>query len=715
MSSSEEYTEESTDVLQKFEFKDHARLPSLPTHLCPETGERYILWGDIQDNIVGASHLQTYAGRAMFMINKDGELQLDIPLKHLIDKCQYLIEHLETTANGDRFTFRQTIANAQYYHLMATKRLEILDQDRVRALVDGKDRASLLKQLHELEQQMSIWEYRNTCRNMLHGKNCRWEYATSSLFIVLPSDLRRWDDSDSKTHHFRLYFLCDIRKVDSAPKESPQYVHLSNHPGYILDQPLEFLQTYGDYVLRMLRMIKHGYSDDTYEIPSLKTFKILWNCDPNVVGKRLTQKTIQSLVDKALLYLIQLAPPKSIMEPGLTRDQSAAIKASDLEEFGSQLSKAQVTADCTTAVSDLKAAVKKYGLPQKTLVTIYKDTWRAVVDLQKGIFVEVYSQDLCCPRPLLSLGTVQKVTIDRTVTEFDLELGKIIQANKEMSVLNISTKGRNVLYEAERIARLRRNTLRPLCLTLFDRTQDRRGRMVAQVDVEGGHFQAHDIKHDPVEHELLWWDCTLSDHTTSFLDVTTQQRPSVLVSLTLDISRLTPVGLTSVQNVLRRSNLDYLHVLCTPITSDMCDPIAQVLGSIQWPTLKSLVLSGDYIEEWLQLWPPASAPQLMSLRIQGTESVPQELSHSSVLWVHQLVFGAPLADLSFEHVLFQDKSDWALMVESLDMLMLESFDLCETSQNQMMTCSIANKIFKARYSRACTSGFAILADQTVKE
>ncbi|KAG0082740.1 hypothetical protein BGZ93_009208 [Podila epicladia] len=932
MSSSDEYTEESTAVLQKFEYKHHA-LPSLPTHLCPETGELYILWSDIQDNIVGASHLQTYAGRAMFMIDKHGELhqplrikhseipytvyrsslhririeesqkvkglggsssslhdplltqgQLSIPLKHLIDKCQYLIEHLETTANGDRFTFRQTIANAQYYHSMATKRLEILDQDRVRALVDGKDRASLLRQLRELEQQMSIWEYRNTCRSMSQGKICRREYTTSSLFIVLPSNLRSWDDSDPKTHQFRLYFLCDIRKAESAPKDSPQYVHLSNHPGYTLDQPLEFLQTYGDYVLKMLRMIKHGYSDDIYEIPPLKSLKILWNCDPHVFGKHLTQKTIQSLVDKAILYLIQLAPPKSIMEPGLTRHQSAAIKVylqeggavadlhryinhsqdvfwmcqhhkrqsfghgsrlaqlkyfvrdhggnldmqqatlkvevgspidvdrlrtllastnhifdlsiklnwkptrrylrqlcldlaktktitleidgitpdiypqdslqcskdifadsiipetklpfitllnyprpqeqcihmgqfsiqsaipppkschswmelrSGLETFGGQLSKVQVAADCTRVVSNMRAAVRKYGLPEKTLVTFYKDTWKVVVDLQKGTFVEVYSQDLSCPKSLLSLSTIQKLTVDRTVAEFDRELGRIIQANKDMSELHISTKGRNVLYEAERIARLRRNALRPLCLTLFDRIKGYRGRMVAEVDIGGGSFIAHATEHDPVEPELLRWDCKLSDHIASFLDATSQQHPAVLVSFTVDISCLTADGLISVQNVLRRSNLDHLHILCNPIAPDMCDPIAQVLSSVQWPTLKSLVLSGACIEDWLQLWRLTSAPQLLSLRVQGTESVLQELSHSSVLWIYRLVFGAPLVDLAFEYVLFQDKNDWGLIVDSLDMEALESFDLCETGQSQLMSCSIANQIFRAKYS-----------------
>ncbi|KAF8986620.1 hypothetical protein BGZ52_008377 [Haplosporangium bisporale] len=609
MLSSEEYTEDPHDTLQKFESRDHPRFSSLPTYLCPETNERYILWSDIQGTFLNVSYLQTYEGRAMFMIDRHGELHQPLRIKFSEVPYTYLIDHLETIANSDRYTLRQATANAWYYYSMARKRLETLDQDRIKALVDGKDRESLLRQLGELEQQMSMLEYRNTCRNMLHGKVCRWEYATSSLFIVLPSDLRSWDDSVSATHKFRLYFLCDIRKMESASKEWPQHVHLSNHPGYNLEQPLEFFKIYGDYALRMLRMIKHGYSDDLCEIPPLNTSKILLNCDPYIFGNHLTHDTIQSLVDKALLYLIRLAPPKSIMEPGLTRNQSAAIEAyldlqegrpeglhrcinqsqdvswmcrhhkqqsfghgsqlallenfvrnhgglidmqqatlrvelsspnemdqfsayltstnyifdlsiklnwkpsrrwvelrSDLEAFGSQLMEAQVAADCTTAVNELQAAFKKYGLPAKTTVTIYKSLWRAVVDLQRGVIVEVYSQDLGCPRPLLSLNSVQTLTVDRTIAEFDQELGHIIQANKEMSELNISTKGRNVLYEAERIARLRRHALRPLCLTLFDRTQDYRGRMVAQVDVGGGNFRTHDIEDDLAEPELL---CTL--------------------------------------------------------------------------------------------------------------------------------------------------------------------------------------------------------------
>jgi len=74
MLSSEEYTEDPHDTLQKFESRDHPRLARLPTHLCPDTNMRYILWSDIQDTFPNVSYLQTYVGRAMFMIDRHGEL-----------------------------------------------------------------------------------------------------------------------------------------------------------------------------------------------------------------------------------------------------------------------------------------------------------------------------------------------------------------------------------------------------------------------------------------------------------------------------------------------------------------------------------------------------------------------------------------------------------------------------------------------------------------
>lgn len=113
----------------------------------------------------------------------------------------------------------------------------------------------------------------------------------------------------------------------SALEDVPQHVHLSNHPGHNLKRPQEFFQIYGDYVLRVLQMIKRGYTSNEYDVPSLDNFKILWNCDPNLIGSHVSKDNIRSLVAKAIAYLQELSPPKWTSVLGLSRSQSAIINA----------------------------------------------------------------------------------------------------------------------------------------------------------------------------------------------------------------------------------------------------------------------------------------------------------------------------------------------------------------------------------------------------
>ncbi|KAF8939022.1 hypothetical protein BGZ52_000301, partial [Haplosporangium bisporale] len=158
--------------------------------------------------------------------------------------------------------------------------------------------------------------------------------------------------------------------------------------------------------------------------------------------------------------------------------------------------------------------------------------------------------------------------------------------------------------------------------------------------------------------EFLRWECDhvfseLSDYTASILDMATQQHPSVLKSFALDISSPSQSGLASAQNILYRSNLDHLYILCIECDLSFSDPIAQLIGSVQWSNLKSLKLSGDHINAWIRIWmschnnpfsPNARAdggPRLLQLHLQGTGSVPQLLSHTSALLVHGLVYLSP--------------------------------------------------------------------------
>lgn len=242
--------------------------------------------------------------------------------------------------------------------------------------------------------------------------------------------------------------------------------------------------------------------------------------------------------------------------------------------------------------------------------------------------------------------------------------------------------------------------IQSFCLTLLDRVQDVQGRVIFQLANHGGdgpiprgrsldthdcdtsHLQNQEQVMDTLSDiEFLQWgldriSCQLSDFSTAFLDLATHQHPSVLNFLSLDISQLSRISFASVQNILGQSSLEYLAIMCTPFDLTMSESISKVLGFIPWLTLKSLVLSGDNINEWIRRWPlPPVSPQLMHLQIQGVGSAGQELSHSSALFVHKVVYVNLLMELHLEHIQFEDTRDWELIVESMDPTLLKTLCL----------------------------------------
>jgi hypothetical protein len=82
------------------------------------------------------------------------------------------------------------------------------------------------------------------------------------LFLFLPSDLTLWNDSDPTTHTFRLYFLCDCEN-ENAAEGVPTHVHLTDHLGYDLDQPLEFIRQVGRFSLAILEAVKTGFMGES--------------------------------------------------------------------------------------------------------------------------------------------------------------------------------------------------------------------------------------------------------------------------------------------------------------------------------------------------------------------------------------------------------------------------------------------------------------------
>ncbi|KFH69337.1 hypothetical protein MVEG_04151 [Podila verticillata NRRL 6337] len=896
------------------------------------------------------------------------------------------------------------------------------------------------------------WSSQNDRELILREVHNQWDYATSKLFIILPSDLKSWDNSDPSTHKFRLYFICDARNQRELREMSPLHVHLSNHPGYNIVKPQSFFQAYGDYVLRVLEMVKRGYSSKYYKIPPLHSFKILWNCDTDITGSHLSKQNIGPLIDKAIQYLDELQLPKSPMAFELTRAGSAAIatfldvqdghnsqgslhcyidpqqkmtwmcrahsqqqylnkesleelkefvdlhgghvdmqqavlkvelgstteanqfltlltaskhtfnisvklmwrakqqhiqelfqkiswtgtvileidgitpgiqplgpiqnrakipqnKSADIRlvillnyprpheqclfmegcevrlcspparsaydwvevqhavvKFGETVDNGDaMTDECKFATQEVRSALASHGLLEVAEITVYGDGWDGVFRLDAGSFVEMNTINLDFPMALVASGSLQKMTAHLLDAEADKKLYDMAQEH-ELKELNISTEGRNVLDQIKHLAHLWYNTSVPRRHALLERTESSHGHVVAQfvigrrnssgtggglqkmasqllavetnnmfrdmaqeqelealsISTEGhdvliqlehlihllcqlriSHGHAHlkrteeflryavaqffnsrrnsgstggglqnmasqllvvetnNMLHDmaqeqemkaldiltkgrevliqlehlihllckvPTSHgnsqlecteaslryavaeflnggqncsstgrdlledygvdvqssshigsahvnhvgvNFLQWDCDhvmspLSDFFAFVLAMATPQHPSVLTMFTLCVSSLSRSGLESVHEVLNQSSLESLNVVCTPFHPDLSDFITQVLGSIQWSTLKLLVLSGPKIDQWIQLWHPATDSRLLCLHIQGTGTDIQGLSHSSALFVHQLAYSSSLLELHLENIQLEDKRDWELITDGLD-------------------------------------------------
>ncbi|KFH66386.1 hypothetical protein MVEG_08484 [Podila verticillata NRRL 6337] len=76
----------------------------------------------------------------------------------------------------------------------------------------------------------------------------------------------------------------------------------------------------------------------------------------------------------------------------------------------------------------------------------------------------------------------------------------------------------------------------------------------------------------PAVVDVLYWNRdyvtgALKDKDAAILDIASQLFPSILTKLRLDTSRLTGEGLASVQEVLRRSTLEHLHIQCVPYSA----------------------------------------------------------------------------------------------------------------------------------------------------
>ncbi|KAF9208165.1 hypothetical protein BGZ59_010779, partial [Podila verticillata] len=193
--------------------------------------------------------------------------------------------------------------------------------------------------------------------------------------------------------------------------------------------------------------------------------------------------------------------------------------------------------------------------------------------------------------------------------------------------------------------------------------------MVAELDMKKGR---HNIRY--LESETLWtayiaflnWsaefvNAPLSDYSASILNCAAGQHPTMLKFFALDVSGLSQTGFSFIQNILRRPSCS-ISMSSAPLWTQTW----LSLNAVNWSTLKSLKLSGDEIDAWIHIWMMAHkndiSPNvgLQSLTIcRGSH----ELSHSSTLFIHHLVYVSSL-ELHLK-VHLQDEHDQRLITDAV--------------------------------------------------
>jgi len=69
----------------------------------------------------------------------------------------------------------------------------------------------------------------------------------------------------------------------------------------------------------------------------------------------------------------------------------------------------------------------------------------------------------------------------------------------------------------------------------------------------------------------------------------------------------------------------------------------------------------------------------------------QELSQSSVLFIHRVIYAGRLVEVYFGNIQLQVKLDWIFIVDSLGIPLLESFGACTSIAGQLTsTAEVVN-------------------------
>ncbi|KAG0209558.1 hypothetical protein BGX31_002078, partial [Mortierella sp. GBA43] len=214
-----------------------------------------------------------------------------------------IVQKTEDTASRNRQQLRQQMDNM-------TQKLQHLQEwadeaDRGNPLTMDQIRGEFSRrQLEILNRHIIMHE-----RIQAVLRDSTKEPAAPRLFFILPKDIDQQDHSadEPSSRLFRLHFLCEFGShTMSKDSKDPHEVHMTDHPGYDLKRPKEFIDKYGSHVMTMMHMVKHGAMAAGLVVPPLLQSKHTGLAEQS---QGLSKENISRLIDETIAHLESMTLP----------------------------------------------------------------------------------------------------------------------------------------------------------------------------------------------------------------------------------------------------------------------------------------------------------------------------------------------------------------------------------------------------------------------
>ncbi|KAG0352805.1 hypothetical protein BG005_007804 [Podila minutissima] len=616
-----------SDPSQKFEDSNGKPLASIRTHT-DMTNSRCVLWDEVTDTFANISYLQDSAAQRVFF-EVDKEYNLIFPLRVMCSSIPYVVVVRAEEVDGQARTRRWPLA---------------FQKEAINPRTWFSDTNTTLNS-HSLPESLSQVSCEVQELRLLH----------ESLYDLSEREFLK--AMATRNHYDRL-----LRAK----------IEVIRHQGYDSDRPLAFFQQYGQYTLTLLDMIKHGYPRSPYSVPALDTFEILRPGAP--VRHVLTREKIGPLVDKSIAHISKLLFKKSLwkimLNPRETRQLGYRLE-SIVGTLGGKVDRwLHTIAVSPSAVQVVDIATALQGTKSVFDATI-RFTWIVSRDeLQEVLALMAHSGVVA----LQLDGLTSKARIHNFENEEDLFVDTVGSSTLQLvTLLNYPQPSEQYLYLGRTGSDVFGLQLSlPAELPHFDWFNI---RMTLERGLARIGKKTHMSLIQPSLQEVFRQLVLEKDLNVREIDLFEPE--SKMWQGRLGVQRGVVIGLSDTiapSKMIRRSLLEYGTLRA------LREYFGQVLSNVQWPTIKSLILIGVKIDDWIRVWTelgnifgasPGLGPRLSCFDIVGTDSgIP--LSRFSALSLHRLVYSSNLGEVCLENIQLQDGGDWDLIIGAFDFATLKS-------------------------------------------